>query len=107
MLGSRGIYTGIARSQEAENEEEQASYGKAVNDGGVDGILLDLGKRQDEIAKCIKPGLLLLEMDLRLSPGTCQLSFHHFVVLSCPFRNPNLNERGEERATKTIEVQLK
>jgi hypothetical protein len=42
VFGARGVDTRIAGSEDAEEEEEGAGDGKGVDDGGVDGVLLDL-----------------------------------------------------------------
>ena len=43
MFGSRGVDAGVAGSEDAKDDEEAARYGESVDDGGVDGVFLDLG----------------------------------------------------------------
>jgi hypothetical protein len=43
VFSARGIDTRVAGSEDAEEEEEGAGDGKCVDDGGVNGVLLDLG----------------------------------------------------------------
>jgi hypothetical protein len=45
MFGPWRIYSRVSRSEEAEDEDQQAGHDKGINDGGVDGVLLDLGCR--------------------------------------------------------------
>jgi hypothetical protein len=42
MFSAGSIDAGIPRAQEAEDEKEKAGDDERVDDGGVDGVLLDL-----------------------------------------------------------------
>ena len=44
MFRSRGVDSGVPRSKETEDDDEQTGYNEGVDNGGIDGILLNLSE---------------------------------------------------------------